>query len=460
MSGTRPLSSYYRWGLAFGFCNTFAWMIPLQHAMLLFLERMGATQQQANYSSSYLQLLLPVQVLATFFLPRTGYKRLLAWAWGIRTLVMAIPLTIASMASSGVEPWMIPTVLGGLFLFCLTRAGGGGVWIPWMCELIPAEEHGRYFTRDTYVSASAALLCQLLSAACFKWLGEWTAFVVLLGVATAGGAGAIYSLLQLPDPPRPPRRSLREFFAEAPKLCLTPGPFRSYLGLLLWLNIGSPAYTACTTFFQKRVLDLSRQDILLFSALGNLAAICLGVVLRHRADRLGPKPFFLISFGTLVTACCVWLAVSWHMLPPLVAMTLISLLVGINGSCWVIAHLKYLSAITTSANRALAMTLHTAVVGLWAGLTPVFWGWAFGYGETAGAMNMTVARTFFIVHGCIHLTACWLLRDVKSSPSDDQILAPEMWLRPFRTASAAVVVVAVKARELTRAPFRSGGKKD
>lgn len=143
-------------------------------------------------------------------------------------------------------------------------------------------------------------------------------------------------------------------------------------------------------------------------------------------------------------------------------MTLISLLVGVNGACWVIAHLKYLSAITSRETRALAMTLHTAVVGLWAGFTPIFWGWAFGYGETAGAMNMTVARTFFIVHGLIHLSSCWLLKDVAASPSEDRILfiSPEMWLRPFRTASAAVVVVAEKARELTRAPFGRGPKKE
>jgi hypothetical protein len=223
----------FRAGLAFGVFNGLTWMIGLGTPMVLFAEALGASALQVGLASSFLYLVLPVQVVATASLARLGYKRQMVMGWWIRALFLLVPLGLALHAPQRPASWMADLFVGSVLGFCLLRAFGTAAHLPWMAAILPIEVRGRFFATDHALTSGLGVGTLLLCAALFSRFPGWTAFALVYALALAGSVLAVASLLRLPSAPPPAPVALHTLPGQALALCSRPGLFRFYLALTL-----------------------------------------------------------------------------------------------------------------------------------------------------------------------------------------------------------------------------------
>jgi len=118
--GLRP----FRAGLVFGVFNGFTWMIGLGTPMVLFAEALGANAFQIGLVTSFVYLVLPVQVLATASLATLGYRRQMVMGWWLRALFLLVPLSLALASPERPAPWMVNAFVASVLGFCVLRAFG------------------------------------------------------------------------------------------------------------------------------------------------------------------------------------------------------------------------------------------------------------------------------------------------------------------------------------------------
>ena len=196
-AGLRP----FRAGLVFGAFNGLTWMIGLGTPMVLFAEALGANALQVGLATSFLYLVLPVQVLATASLARLGYRRQMVMGWWIRALFLLVPLALALMAPERPAPWMANALVASVLGFCILRAFGTAAHLPWMAHILPVSVRGRFFATDNALTSGVGVGTLLLCATLFERFPGWTAFALVYGLALAGSVFAVASLMQLPDAP-------------------------------------------------------------------------------------------------------------------------------------------------------------------------------------------------------------------------------------------------------------------
>jgi len=102
----RPSLRPYAAGFWFGGFNGMTWMIGLGTPMVLLAEKLHASTLQVGLATSFVFLLLPLQILATTSLPRLGYQRQMVSAWILRALFLGVPLALAVAAPATPAPWM------------------------------------------------------------------------------------------------------------------------------------------------------------------------------------------------------------------------------------------------------------------------------------------------------------------------------------------------------------------
>ena len=375
----RGLRPYYA-GFWFGGFNGLTWMIGLGTPMVLLAEKLGATAFQIGLTSSFLFLLLPVQLLAITLLRRLGFKRQMVIGWLLRALFLGVPLALAWAAPSTPRPWMASALVASIFGFCFFRAFGAVAHIPWFSGFLPASLRGRFFTTDHAITSVVGVITLLSSAALFESFPGYGAFRILYGVALAGSLAAVWNLTRLPDGNAPEAVPLASLGGEARRLCLRPGLFRHYLGLSLLGSVVMYSFAAFTVYYLKSEREFSASSIMLFSAAQFAGQIVGTSSIRHRIDRLPIGRFFQLASLLFAAVDVFWLAlVSGRILVTGTNVTFVALAAsyfafGAAAAIWNSTHFTYLPELSSEDKRPTAVAIYTAVQGVFAGLAPIAWG--------------------------------------------------------------------------------------
>ena len=369
-AGLRP----FRAGYWFGGFNGLTWMIGLGTPMVLLAERLGASAFQVGLASAFVFLLLPLQVLSTAALPRLGYKRQMVLGWSCRLLFLLVPLGLAASAPSEPARWMPGLLVASVFGFCLLRAFGVAAHIPWMAAILPPELRGRFFATDHAIVSVVGVVTLLAMAGLFERLTDWNAFVWTYGVALAGSLLAVASLLRLPDAPPPPPTPVRRLPAAAARLCLQPGAFRRYLVLSLMGACVATSLQAFTAYYLKVEVGMPTSRILLLTAIYFGGAIVGTWGIRRSLDRIHVRRFFQAAVLLLGAVQLYWLAYVSGVTALEPALPLAYLLFGTAFGLNNATHFTYLPELGGEDQRPVVIAVFTAVMGVLAGLAPIFWG--------------------------------------------------------------------------------------
>jgi MFS family permease len=156
------------------------------------------------------------------------------------------------------------------------------------------------------------------------------------------------------------------------------------------------------------------------------------MIIKEWIDRIGTKPFFMLSNLATITFQVYWLFMVLfpgsieHFLP------VVYLLVGVAVSSFQTATNKYLSQVCRPSERALSVTLFSTVVGFIGGLTSTGWGFILKDSES-GLINTDMFLIYFgsaIILQIILLKGYMKIKNAASSVED--MPARGMLVRPFR----------------------------
>lgn len=450
MDSLRP----YRAGFFFSFFNAPAFFIGLGTPLVLLAETLGATTTQVGVMYSFMFLLLPIQVLATVGLPVLGYKRQVLMAWGIRCLGLLVPLIIAILSPATYRQDLVYWLMGGVFLFCFFRAVGTCGVQPWLFELIPERLQNRYFSTDMMVIGFAGILSLVFSGLVFSYVEGFGGFTIQYSVALTGGVVSLLALARLPSVPNPePYQPLR-LFTDAPKILHEKGDYRRYLMITIIWTTTSCGVVPFGAYYLRTEIGLTRDVILLFTAMASVGGISGARYFRDRLDQIGVRNAFHIVVGLHATVFLIWafFIIGEHFFEIRYGLWIFGLvsayaLLGVAGSCYLVSHLKYLAFISSGKDRALRVSLQTSTVGFMTGLAAILWGELFrGEGGQPG-MNVNAFLAYLLSITVIQIGLIPFLRRLEEpSGTFKPLFNPRGIARPFRFI-ATMPVVPFRGRE-------------
>ncbi len=430
----------YRFGFVFSFFNSTTWMVVLGTPAVLLAESLGANTFQVGLLYSFVFLLLPIQVLATATLPRFGYKAQVVFAWSMRSVFLLIPLFIVYSHPTGKDPFLVNLLIVAMFGFCFFRSIGTSAVQPWLFDLLPERLHARYFSTDMALINVAGVISLIFCSLTFKWLNMFSAFSAQYTFATVGAIFCILAMLKLPSVDNPDSFSPLRIVKEGPKLLVSPGSFRQYLVLsLIWI-VSSSAVVPFTIYYLKAVVGLTDSVIVLYTAVQSVGGIVGALIMRTRIDRYGIRRSFLIVIILNLLIYLGWLLlISYGVTYPekpnqlLFLLPIIYILLGASGSAYFGVHLKYLAFVSEKRERALKVSMQTAVVGVATGFASILWGILFkGGGETA-SMNQPVFLGYFVFIIIIQLALIPTIRRLQETDPSVKPLTNSYGIsRPFR----------------------------
>ena len=381
----------------FGAFNGLTWMICLGTPMVLLAQHLGASAFQVGLASSFVFLLLPVQVVATASLPRLGFKRQMTSAWLVRALFLLVPLGLASMDVDEPAPWMPALLVASVFGFCLLRAFGTAAHIPWMAAILPIELRGRFFATDHAITSVVGVATLIGGAALFASLPAHAAFRIVYLAALVGAVLAVRNLNRLPSAPAPPAPPLRSMAGRALQLCLRRGRFRHYLALMLTGSIVSSSLAAFTIYYLKVERGLPSSALMLFTAAQFGGQIAGTWSIRHLIDAIPLPRFFQVAVALTGAVDLFWLALlngADALIPWLaVAYFVFGMGVGMTN----VAHFTYLPELSPEEERPITIAIFTSALGLLSGVAPMLWGLALKKSGETPAIDVDHFVAFFAI---------------------------------------------------------------
>lgn len=434
----------YRAGLSFGFFNAMTWQVALGTPMVLFAERLGASSAAIGLGYSFVFLLTPIQIIATSFLPRFGYKRMMLTGWGARSLFLIVPVWLAWMAPESGGGWLVVAFIGSLFCFTLFRSIGACALLPWLNELLPDRVRGKYFSTDQAVAGISGVGTLLLCSFFFQVLPLYDAFLWQYGIAFIGSGLAFWSLSRLPETGRPRAMSLRRVVMQTPRLMAAQGPFRDFLLISLWAGAAVSAIPPFCAYYLRVGPNLTAAQIVLFTTIQYGGVITGSLLIRNRVDRAGPRPFFFGAMMLYALLAIGWAALLHSGYSSLMLLRVMYFFLGVAASCWTSANMKYLPQVVNPAVRDLAFSVHGATTSVVSGISPIVLGWFIKGSATAPSVNVSAFEMFFVV---VLLSAGGIMLLVRRLPAPVGTVfewpAGGLTLRPFRALTYLASLIPV-----------------
>lgn len=434
----RPL----RHCLRFAFFNTITWQIALSTPLVLFAEQLLATSGQIGVISSLVLLLTPIQILSTVLLPRLGYKRLMLSGWGIRSFLLLVPISLALVAPRlGVQPWMMPALIGAVFVFCVFRAIGLAATLPWFYAIIPPVMRGRYFASESAMAGVASVLILAVSAGSFALMPIYAALALQFGFALAGSVWSWLALRKLPEGPTPQPTDLAFVFRSTPRLLFTPSSFRRYLSLSLGCAIFTAPIAPFVAYYLKSEQGFPASWIMVLEILRYIGMVGAAHLISRRIELVGARPYMLAALALYLVLGAYWLVRLQGFLDGGVGLVFTYGVLGMAATCWGVGNANYLPKVAfsqgASHDHTLILALHGAFTALAGGLATLGWGWLLRPAD--GRVGLDHAG-FTVLFVCVLAGAAWVSYRLARRPEPEADAAEPLMvintvLRPWRAAA-------------------------
>ncbi len=424
-----------KWANWFALANALSWSIALGAPLILYARSLGAGDALLGVLAAIPPLLVVLHVPGAHLLPRLGYRRMMIFGWGARSLVLLGVVATALFCHSPAAR------LFGLFLcimiFSTVRGLAGGAWMPWVSELIPEDVRGKFFLRDQLFGQSGNFAAILIAGAVLLGHPQPWQFAILFLLAATGGAVSVWCLTFVPDIAAPPHTAAPPHIAaqQTPARNATaraaihdrptgqpaervslPRMMRNktfrrmcVFNVLYMLVLG--ALNVFTITYLRGVAGFSESAIVLCSGMavfgGVLSLFWCGRVL----DRAGSKPVMALSLLVFVLIFMAWWGLAGRALAPHpLTIGLLYTLMGMAGLNFAAANNRLQSLVIPRAGRNHYFAIFLVAVNGAAGLSPLTWGFILGgigaYHTVTGAIQWNRYSIYF---GCGTVMAAGLL---------------------------------------------------
>ena len=284
--------------LLFVVFNTISWQVIAGSILILHARAIGLEAAWIGLVMAITPFTMVLSLWTSPWVNRFGPRRLLLTGWTLRNLG-ALPLVFTPVVYAQWGTGAAGALLFfGVLFFCTMRSLTCVGWFPWLHEIVPEGERGRYFSVEIIIVQVANVSIGLLT---FLILGGNPALhkfslITLLGIAA--GLTSVRLITRIPGGrPRPENRARTVVFDL--RLVFRDADFRSYA---LWTSAGMFVTMGQGTLVVLTLRDslaVSPAMIMLSTAAGAAAAVLAGPWWGRLADRHGSAVVQLMSGWTL-----------------------------------------------------------------------------------------------------------------------------------------------------------------
>lgn len=358
----------------FGAFNALSFQIVLGSPMILYAKSLGASATVLGIIAGMMPLLVIFQIPAANHINRIGYRRFVLAGWTTRVLFIfamaLVPLTAGFVNQAN----RLGLLLALLFCFNLSRGISSSAWLPWITQLVPAGQRGRYLARDAAVQNLASFIAFLIAALTLAGETHRWQFAALFAYSAAMGAVSLMFLKRIPDVPTPDES--RSSAAPVPWLEMARyAPFRKLLRVLVAWSVAYGGVTAFTVAYLKVHVGMAEGTILLISSVAFIGGASSLWLLGSRFDRVGSKPVLGTAGAAWVAVLLGWLLMSGGFFPCSLALVLtLQFLMGLLAALVNMANNKLAMSVVPAMGRNHFFAIYSVVSNVTLGLSPIAWG--------------------------------------------------------------------------------------
>ena len=294
LASLRLLGPAARRFLLFSFLNTVSWQTLVGSVLVLHARALGIPPGIVGLVVSLMPLTLVLSLGVTTWVDRVGPRRMMTAGWTARNL-LAFPLVLTPWIHAAWGSYAAGVALFvGVLSFCTLRSLTCAGWFPWLHEIVPGAERGRYFSTEIILVQVVNVGIGLVA---FVFLGRNPAlwkFGTLAAVGIVAGLSSISLMRRIPGGgPKPVRRRRRALVDL--RLVWRDHSFITYT---LWTSLGlfvTVGQNTLTVLSMRDYLRIAPALIMLTTAVGSAAAMAAGPWWGRLADRHGSGPVQVLS---------------------------------------------------------------------------------------------------------------------------------------------------------------------
>ncbi len=387
----------FRAGVSFSFFNAITWQIALGTPMVLFAENLGASTFIVGVVYSFVFLMAPLEVAGSFLLPRFGYKRLMMTCWALRSSFLIPLIWLAWKRPESGEGWALWVFVGGLFLFCFFRSWGNCCFIPWMYAVLPKPQRGSYFGSVQLAVGLSSIGTLFLCSALFQWMDTYEALTIEFSLALFGSILGLVAISALPDAVKPNKISFLDTLSIARSYLLRPSRYRYFLILQLVMTICASSLPPFIAYYLKVEKGMEESGILSLVALQSVGVLFAAYFVKMAIDKSGPRSIFLLSLSLYCATALIWSSNLNDLTTGFPIYATAYVVMGVAACFWFSANMNYLPLVIDEAHRPFVLAVHSCIVSVASGLSPIIWGFLLKAGSDGlPSINQGWFSVFFI----------------------------------------------------------------
>ena len=299
--------------LWFGVFNAASFNLVTGNLITLYLLRLGASRTTVGIIASFTFAAFFVSLLGRRLVPRLGLIRLFSLAWLFRYLLM-LPAAAAPLLlmNHGAPPAIIAVGIGSLG-FHFFRGLGLIANAPVTGVLSDGPDRGAFLSRFQIRIAISSTLAGVLIVLFVDPAASLARYALLIGTGVILGMVASALLATLPEPPGLGVGSKNANLLGALKRAISETQLRRFFIAFMVFAVTNGIYRSFLVVTAKQVYDFSDRTAYLFTVIGFLGTLTMGLMSRLLTDRIGAKPMTLIFVSVIGLG-----TIPLIMLPPLI----------------------------------------------------------------------------------------------------------------------------------------------
>ncbi len=273
--------------------NSFSFLLLSGNILTLFVLRMDASSSFIGLISSFSYISFFFMVIGRKLIFVFGLIKSYGSAWLLRYLFMLPSLAAPLVYNAGNRSFALGLVLFSALGFHIFRGIGVVAYTPILRNLSEGKDQGRFLSLFQII---AHIISIITGIGVVLLLGESASLSRYLFFLIAGiGMGIVAALMlfRLPVPSNGMAGKTRKLMVSV-SLAYRRKNFRRFVWIIAVVSLVIGMVRPFSIVFIKQIYPISDSMAVLYTVIGSVGAIFMGLMSRLLLDRLGAKPLYII----------------------------------------------------------------------------------------------------------------------------------------------------------------------